>query len=419
LIGITGEEIAPLPFEGVVVIDMSRVLAGPTVSRLLVEFGADVIKVEAAPNGDVSRSLPYLRDGRSGYYIQANRGKRSVCVDFRSERGKELILALAARADVLVENYRPGVLDDMGLGWDRLRAANPRLILCSVTALGYGGPLSQKPGYDTIGAALSGIAYVSGRAGGPPMMPRAAMGDTMTGVHGFAGVATALYRREKTGLGDWIQVSLLDTYLHSHEINIQEYSGSRGAIDPGPAGSNPPPVSPGGFYRCGERYIFIACVADDDWRRLATAMGRSELGTDPRYLTNGDRVAHNDELQKLVSEWVASIGKPAEVTDLLDRHGVCAEIVYSVAEATRHPHNLARRGVRTVPDDVWGEITIPGVPIRFASVPVERDLRAHELGADTREVLSEVLSMDEATIDGLYAAGVVKGGGVTLAPADA
>jgi crotonobetainyl-CoA:carnitine CoA-transferase CaiB-like acyl-CoA transferase len=409
LIGISGQELAPLPFEGVVVLDLARVLAGPTVSRLLAEFGADVVKVEAAPDGDVARRLPYLRDGRSGYYIQANRGKRSICVDLHVDAGRALVLDLARRADVLVENYRPGVLDALGLGWDVLRVANPRLVLCSVTALGYGGPLSHKPGYDTIGAALSGMAYVSGRAGGPPMMPRAAMGDTMTGVHGFAGVATALYRRQHTGLGDWVQVSLLDTYLHSHEINIQEHSGSRGAIDPGPAGTNPPPVSPGGFYRCGERWLFLACVADEDWRRLAAAMGRADLADDPRYLTNADRVAHDPELQELVRDWIADIGDPATANDLLDRAGVCAEIVYSVGEAMRHPHNLARRGVRTVPDDVWGEITIPGVPIRFASVPEEADLRAHELGADTRDVLRDLLDMTDADIDRLDAAGVVQG----------
>jgi crotonobetainyl-CoA:carnitine CoA-transferase CaiB-like acyl-CoA transferase len=416
LIGLDGQPLGPMPFEGVVVLDMARVLAGPTVSRLLAELGADVIKIEAAPAGDVSRTLPYLRDGRSGYYIQANRGKRSVCIDLRAERGKELVLELARRADVLVENYRPGVLDAMGLGWERLRQVNPRLILCSVTALGYGGPLSHKPGYDTIGAALSGMAYVSGRAGGPPLMPRAAMGDTMTGVHGFAGVASALYRRERTGVGDWVQVSLLDTYLHSHEINIQEHSGSRGAIDPGPHGSNPPPVSPGGFYRCGERYLFLACVADEDWRRLSAAMGRPELGLDPRYLTNADRVAHNAELQQLVGDWIADLGEPTAVTELLDRHGVCAEIVYSVGEAMRHPHNLARRGVRTVPDDVWGEITIPGVPIRFASVPAEADLRAEELGASTREVLADVLGLDGEAIDTLYESAVVQGGEATVSP---
>jgi crotonobetainyl-CoA:carnitine CoA-transferase CaiB-like acyl-CoA transferase len=238
-------------------------------------------------------------------------------------------------------------------------------------------------------------------------MYRAAMGDTMTGVHGFGGVAMALYRRERTGLGDWIQVSLLDTYLHSHEINIQEYSGSRGAIEPGPAGSNPPPVAPGGFYLCGDRWVLIACVADEDWRRLSAAIGRPELGTDPRYASNTLRVEHHVELQRLVADWVTSVGDPRAVMARLDELGVCAEIVYSVAEAVHHPHNVTRRGVRTVPDDVWGEITIPGVPIRVASVPEEPDLRAHELGADTRTVLRDLLGKDDLAVDDLVAAGVV------------
>jgi crotonobetainyl-CoA:carnitine CoA-transferase CaiB-like acyl-CoA transferase len=235
-----------LPFDGIRVLDLSRVLAGPTVTRLLAEFGADVIKVEPSPNGDPSRQLPFVRNGRSGYHIQANRGKRSACVDFRSERGKEIIFSLAVNCDVVVENFRPGVLDRMGLGWERLHAANARTVLCSVSALGYGGPLSELPGYDTSGAALAGVLGVSGPVGGPPMMPNAAIGDTMTGVHGFAGVATALYRRERLGEGDWIQVSLLDTYIHCHEINIQAYSGSGGAIEPGPTGGVHNTVCPSG-----------------------------------------------------------------------------------------------------------------------------------------------------------------------------
>ena len=396
-----------LPFEGITVVDLSRVLAGPTVTRLLVEYGASIVKVEAAPHGDVSRHLPYLRDGRSGYFIQANRGKRSVCLDYRHPRGPQLLFDLARSADVVVENFRPGVMDELGLSWDRLHRENPRLVLCSVTALGHGGPLSSKPGYDTIGAALSGIAATTGVPGGPPMMPSAAIGDTMTGVHGFAGVATALYRRERTGLGDWVQVSLLDSYIHSHEINIQALSGSRGAIDPGPRGAGKPPVAPIGFYLCGGRYLFIACVQDSDWRRMAQVLGHPELGDDARYATNEDRVEHHAELDRLVRAWLEEVGDPAPALERLESHGVCAELVHTVSEAVRHPHNVARRAVRTVPDDRWGEITIPGVPIRFASVPEEAELHARELGADNEEVLAELLGLDGGAIDELYRDGLL------------
>ena len=406
MIGISGRELDPLPFEGIRVLDMARVLAGPTVSRLMVEFGADVVKLEAWPNGDVARVLPHLRDGRSGYYIQANRGKRSVCIDFRAERGKELLLELACHADVLVENYRPGVLDSFGLGWDVLHAANPRLILCSVTALGYGGPLSMKPGYDTIGAALSGMAWVSGPCRRAADDAAAAMGDTMTGVHGFAGVAAALFRRERTGLGDWVQVSLLDTYIHSHEINIQQYSGSAVRSNRDQPAPTRRRSRPGGST--------AAASATCSWPASPTRTGGGWLrrsiapSSAPPPLPHQQlRVQHVHELQPLVEAWFASIGEPHAAVERLDAHGVCAEIVYSVAEAVHHPHNVARRAVRTVPDDVWGEVTIPGVPIRFASVPEEPDLRARELGADTRAVLREVLHKDEAAIEELLRAGIV------------
>jgi crotonobetainyl-CoA:carnitine CoA-transferase CaiB-like acyl-CoA transferase len=396
------------PMDGVRVLEMARVLAGPTVAQLMAEYGADVIKVEPAPSGDPARGLPYLRDGRSGYFIQANRGKRSVCVDFRSDAGTALILDLARHSDVLVESFRPGVLAEMGLGWDVLHAANPRLVLCSVTGLGYGGPLSHKPGYDTIGAAMSGVAHVSGPVGGPPMLPGPAMGDAATGVYGFGGVAAALFQRDRTGLGDWVQVSLLDTYMAFHEINIQAYSGSGGTQVPEPSGNFHSTVCPAGFFRCADRYLFIACVSPGDWPRIAAAIGRPELAKAPGYATNDERAAHRDEVNGLVLEWLAAVGDPEEALRVLNEHRVACELIRTVPEALAHPHNRARRVVRDVPDEVWGSVTVPGLPIRFAGM-TERDLAAHELGADNRAVLREVLDLDDARIDELEKAHVLQG----------
>ncbi len=394
-----------LPMEGVLAVDLSRVLAGPTVTRLMVELGARVVKVETPPDGDASRSLPYRRDGRSGYFIQQNRGKESVCVDLRTDAGRAVLSDLLRRADVLVENYRPGVLDEMGFGWPVLQELNPRLILCSVTALGYGGPLSHRGGYDTVGAAMSGIASVSGPPGGPPMLPSAAIGDTTTGVHGFAGVAAALFNRERTGRGDWVQVSLLDTYVSCHEINLQAWSGSGGTVVPGPGTAT---VCPIGMFRCGGSWLFLACVSPPEWGRLVAAMGRPELADDPRYATNEDRVRHRDEVLELLDTWLAAVGDADEVVDRLEAAGVVAAKVLTVPESAVHPHLVARRAVRTVPDDVWGEITIPGVPIRFASVPEERALAAPRLGADNAAVLTGLLGYDPAAVDALVAAGVLR-----------
>lgn len=403
------------PMEGVRVVDLSRVLAGPTVTRLMVELGAEVIKVET-PTGDPSRRLPYMKAGRSGYFIQQNRGKECLCLDLRTEPGRHLLRQLLETADVLVENFRPGVLDDMGLGWPDLQELNPRLILCSVTALGHDGPLSARPGYDTIGAAYSGVAAVSGPPGGPPMMPTAAIGDVTTGVHGFAGVATALYNRERTGTGDWVQVSLLDTYFHCHEINIQALTGSEGEVVPRPAGGRHPTVCPAGLFACRDAYVFIACVSPADWPRLCEAISRPDLAHDPRYATNEDRVAHADEVHQLIEAWLDQIGDHYDAVEHLGGHGVASAPVLSVAEAIQHPHNIERRAVRTVPDERWGQITLPGMPIRFANHPEELELHAHELGQDNRAVLTRLLGLTAEQISDLESRGIIHSASPATAP---
>jgi CoA:oxalate CoA-transferase len=299
------------------------------------------------------------------------------------------------------------VLAELGLDWPALQQLNSRLILCSVTALGYGGPLSELPGYDTIGAAYSGIAHVSGPVGGPPMMPGAAIGDTTTGVHGFAGVAAALFNRERTGTGDWVQVSLLDTYLGCHEINIQAYSGSDGHVVPGPTGNSHPTVCPAGIFPCGTGSVFIACVSPGDWPRLAAAMGRAELGDDPRYATNEERVARRGEVIDMLQTWLDDCGTVDGAVVALQAEGVACAPILTVPEAISHPHNIVRRAVRTVSDPKWGQITIPGMPIRFASVPNERELTAPELGADNDAVLRRVLGLDAAALADLRARGAL------------
>lgn len=392
--------------EGVRVIDLSRVLAGPTVTRLMVELGAEVIKVET-PSGDPSRNLPYLKNDRSGYFIQQNRGKECVCLDLRSHEGLNVLNSLLEHADVLVENFRPGVLDDLGLGWPALQDINPRLILCSVTALGHGGPLSKRPGYDTIGAAYSGVASVSGPPDGPPMMPSAAIGDVTTGVHGFAGVAAALFNRERTGRGDWVQVSLLDTYFHCHEINIQAFTGSDGAVVPRPSGGRHPTVCPAGLFACGPGYVFIACVSPGDWGRLCSAMERPELAQDPAYADNEARVTNADAVHALIEDWLAAAGDPHTAAERLSDHGVASAPILTVAEAIVHPHNLQRRAVRTVDDERWGQITIPGLPIRFANHPDELILDTHELGQDNEAVLARLLDLGSDEITDLYEVGAL------------
>jgi CoA:oxalate CoA-transferase len=242
------------------------------------------------------------------------------------------------------------------------------------------------------------------------MMPTAAIGDTMTGVHGFGGVMAALFNRSRTGLGDWVQVSLLDSYIHCHEINIQAFTGSNGAVVPGPTGAVHPTVVPCGIFTVRGVHLFIACVNPVDWSRFAAAMGRPELGDDPDYRTNGDRVVRKDQIIAMIDAWLAGFENVDDAVTVLDRHGVACCRILSVPEAIVHPHNLARRAVRTVADDRWGTITVPGMPIRLASA-TEPELRAEELGESTVAVLRDINGYDDERI-----AALVQSGAVTVAP---
>ena len=217
---------------GLRVLDFTRALAGPTCSRMLAEMGADVIKVESAPHGDLSRGASVFRNGRSVFFVQHNRGKKSVCVNLRDPRGMALIAELVQKVDVVVENFKPGVMAEMGLGYERLRALKPDIILCSISALGQTGPLSHKPGYDYIAQAYAGVTSMIGDKDEAPYIPLVGFGDVSTGVHGALAVLAALRHRDRTGRGQHLDVALLDVYYHFHEVNVHQVKASGGKIKP-------------------------------------------------------------------------------------------------------------------------------------------------------------------------------------------
>jgi crotonobetainyl-CoA:carnitine CoA-transferase CaiB-like acyl-CoA transferase len=208
---------------GYKVLDFTQHIAGPAATRLLVEMGAEVIKVELAPDGEPSRRAPYIR-GRSGYFIQQNRGKKSLCVDVKKPEGFAILKGLLPRIDVLVENFAPGAIARMGLDYETVKAINPKIVMCSISALGQKGPLAAKPGYDFIGAAYAGILDMNGDPNGSPCFPGMAIGDTSTGVHAVAAIACALLYRERTGKGQYLDISLVDAYFHYHETSVHAYS---------------------------------------------------------------------------------------------------------------------------------------------------------------------------------------------------
>ena len=280
---------------GYTVLDFTQVLAGPTVTRLMAEMGAEIIKVEMMPNGEISRSLPFMKEGRSAYFIQQNRGKKSLCIDPRHPKGQEILKELIKKVDVPVENFSPGTIARLGFGYDVVKELNPRIIMCSISALGQTGPLSAVPGYDYIGQAYAGVTYMIGDPDGAPSFPMLGIGDVSTGVHAYAAIASALLYRERTGKGQYLDIALLDAYFHCHELNVQLYSGTGGAVQPKRSGSHHYAISPAGLFKGKDTYLFILCL-EHQWAVLCRAMGKPELIADPRFVTNAKRVEHQVEM---------------------------------------------------------------------------------------------------------------------------
>ncbi|MGE0681381.1 MAG: CaiB/BaiF CoA transferase family protein [Candidatus Binatia bacterium] len=392
---------------GYKVLDFTQVLAGPTVTRLMAEMGAEIIKVEMAPNGEISRALPFLKNGRSGYFIQQNRGKKSLCVDVRHAKGQEIIKNLVKQVDVVVENFSPGTIGRLGFGYDVVKQLNPRVVMCSISALGQTGPLASIPGYDYIGQAYAGVTSMIGDPNGAPSFPMLGLGDVSTGVHAYAAIASALLYRERTGKGQYLDITLLDSYFHCHELNVQLYSGTQGAVQPTRSGSHHYAVSPAGLFKGKETYLFILCL-EHQWAGLCRAMGKSELIDDPRFFTNVKRVEHQAEMVQIIEEWIVAQQSDDEAVRILQAGHVPVAPVLSIAEAINHPHLRERRTVRRITDRVLGELDIPGMPLRFSEFPEELPLQAPLLGEHNAEILRDYLAYTPEQIRQLESEGVLK-----------
>ena len=392
--------------DGYKVLDFTQFLAGPTVTRLMAEMGADIIKVERAPKGDLSRQLPFLKDGRSAYYIQQNRGKKSLCIDPKNPAGLEVLKELIPKMDVLVENYGPGVIGRLGLDYKTVSAINPRIVMASISALGQTGPLALKPGYDYIGASYAAVIDMIGDPNGPPSFAALGIGDVSAGVHALAAITSALLYRERTGKGQFVEATLLDSYFHCHEANVQVFSASRGAIKPKRAGSHHYLVCPFGIFKGKQNYIFI-CALDQQWPSLCRAMGRPELIDDPRFSVNAKRTENSAATIKIVQDWIDSTKDDEEALHLMGEHRVPAAPVLSVEQAINHPHLRGRRTVRTVKDRIMHDFDIPGFPLKFSRFPEELPLQAPFLGEHNAEILTNYLGYSPERIDQLKTAGVL------------
>lgn len=374
--------------DGVKVLDFTQVLSGPTATRYLAEMGAEVVKVEA-PKGDLTRFSPTVRDGRSGYFINANRGKRSVCIDLKDARGVELIKAMVGDFDVVVENFSPGTIDRIGLGWDVLSALNPRLIMCSISGFGHTGALATLPGYDGAAQAYAGITSLTGDAADGPMMVGAPVGDVLTGANGVAGILAALFWRERSGEGQHLTTSVLASYLQAHDTAIESYSVSGGEFVQPRNGRVHPLVCPYGIFETGDGWVFIAAAADRHWIDLCTAMERGDL-LDPAHPWNDRRTreAARPEVNEVVGRWMRAQESRSAALVPLQQHRVPCGPVLSVDEVVEDSDLRESGAITMATDPVLGELYLPGFPLRSSATDIGFDTEAPFLGEHNAEVLA-------------------------------
>lgn len=392
--------------DGVRVLDFSQHVAGPACTRMMAEMGAEVIKFELAPFGEQIRSVGFKVNGRSVYFVQQNRGKKSVCVDMKTAAGKEIVYGLVQQVDVVIENFAPGAIGRLGLPWTKVQELNPRAIMCSISTFGQEGPLAGLPGYDFIGQAYAGITGMIGDRDNGPYIPIAALGDTTTGAHALAAINAALYHRATGGGGQYLDISLLDCYFHSHEMNVGAISASKGAIDPYLPGRYHQAVAPLGVYKSRDGYLILIAILAR-WKDFCAAMGRPELATDPRFVDDPARVANHAELKVLIEDWLQAQESDAATIQLLGKHHVPVAPILSIREVMEHPHMRQRGTVRSITDRVAGSFEMPGMPLRFSGFANDLDLQAPYLGEHNAAVLGGLLGLSAERIAGLTTEGVL------------
>ncbi|MGO9449783.1 MAG: CaiB/BaiF CoA transferase family protein [Candidatus Binataceae bacterium] len=394
---------------GYKVLDFSQIVAGPTCTLMLAEMGADVIKVEMAPGGDPSRAAPVVIDGRSGYFVQHNRGKKGLCVDLKTPAGLAVIKELIPKIDVIVENFAPGVMGRLGLSYDTVKAINPKVVMCSISAFGQSGPLALEPGFDYLGAAYAGIVSMGGEPDGAPYVIMSAIGDVSTGAHAMGAICAALLYRERTGLGQYLEVSLLDTYFHYHEAGVEALSLSKGAINPTRSGLHSWYAVPAGIFKAKDRYIIIIAPLDHQFAGLCRAMNQPELANDPRFIRT-ERLKNLKELVAIIEAWFQSMPSDDASMAAMKEYRVPHAPVLSVAEAVKHPHLRQRGTVRTVHDRILGDFDVPGFALRFSNFPERPDLQAPFLGEHNEEVLTTYLGYGKDRIRELEKNGTLRSG---------
>jgi crotonobetainyl-CoA:carnitine CoA-transferase CaiB-like acyl-CoA transferase len=382
-----------MPIAGVRVLDLGRHLAGPTCAMLLGDLGADVIKIEKPEVGEDGRTAgPPFFDGVSAFFLSANRNKRSLTLDIKRPEGQEAFRRLAESADVVIENFRPGVMDALDIGYATMRERNPRIIYCSISGFGVDGPFADRPGLDQIIQGFSGLMSVTGFEGGDPVRVGIPIADLLTGLYGAYGVLAALQARERTGCGQVVNTSLLEAMVGTMGFQAVRYLNGGGV--PPPAGNHHPINAPYGVFRAKDGYLTLGATGDKRWRQFCQLLDSEDWLEDPRFKTNGDRYANRLVLQELINEKLQA-RTVDEWERFLNEAGIPAGPVYAMDGALDHPQTRHREMVVERPHPVLGTVSLLGLPVKFSETPGDVHRIPPALGEHTDEILREIGLDDE------------------------
>ncbi len=396
--------LAPGALDGLRVVEMGQLIAGPFAAKMLGEFGADVIKIEPPGAGDPLRNWRLLQDGTSVWWQVSSRNKRSVAIDLRTAEGQDLARRLIGEADVLVENFRPGTLEAWGMGWDALSALNPGLVMLRISGYGQTGPYRDLPGFGAIGEAMGGLRHLTGEPGRVPVRVGVSIGDTLAALHGTMGVLMALYHRKVNGgAGQVIDVALHEAVFNVMESLVPEYSAF-GAVREA-AGSALPGIAPSNAYRCDDGYVLIAGNGDSIFKRLMDVIDRTDLGTAADLSSNAGRVLRVAEIDTAIEQWTQT-RSVADVLATLGPARVPAGKVYTAKDIAEDPHYRARDMILRQRTRDGHELDVPGIVPKLSATPGTVRSSAPHLGDDTDGVLG-ALGLSTAEIAALRARGIV------------
>lgn len=391
------------PLSGIRMLDLGRYQAGPRCALMFARMGAEVIKVEALKGDESRQNGPTVR-GQSAYWVQYNSGKKSLAIDLRTEKGKEVLTRLVKKSDILLQNFRPGTIDVMGFGYDVLKKLNPKIIMINASAYGQYGPHRDKVGFDPIGQAMGGMMYQSGLKGDPPTKTAFPLIDRITSLHATIGALAALWEREISGEGQAIDVSLADTGFTVNEIALTAYLGDGYNPErPTSYGGAENPL--GGMYETSDGFVIIAAGNDNIWKRMCEAVGKPEWLTDERFNTRAARAENGSAINDVLASWFAE-REMKEVVDYLSEHSIPCAPVNNVEQAANESHLHEREILMEVPDPIAGKIHVAGKMIKFSRTEMVVG-STPTVGQHTDEILRDIAEYSEDEIKELEKDSVV------------